>query len=93
MKKDELLAFTRKILESSSMIKAAVALNQLIALLEEQGASEIDVDLVKMMARSIPEMKELAKQGAFTVEDVVIAERRAQERKAREEDARRYGRC
>ena len=93
MKKDELLAFARKILESSSMNKATAALKQLIALLEEQGASEIDVDLVKMMARSIPEMKELANQGAFTVEDVVIAKRRAQERKAREEAARINGRC
>ena len=93
MDKKTLLIFAKRIFSSSSETKATVSLRQLKTLLEEQGASKEDIALLETMIQSAPEMKEAAQKAALTEVDVEIAERRARERKAREEAALHRGRC
>ena len=93
MDKKTLLIFAKRIFSSSSETKATVSLRQLKTLLEEQGASKEDIALLEKMIQSAPEMKEAAQKAALTEVDVEIAERRARERKAREEAALHRGRC
>lgn len=93
MDKKTLLIFAMRIFSSSSETKATVSLRQLKTLLEEQGASKEDIALLEKMIQSAPEMKEAAQKAALTEVDVEIAERRARERKAREEAASYRGRC
>ncbi len=93
MNRKTLLIFAKRIFSSSSQEKAINNLLQLQSILAEQGASEDDIQLVKTMIMSAPELKELAAKPDFTEEDIRIAERRAKERKAREEAAARYSRC
>lgn len=93
MDKKTLLIFAKRIFNSSSEYKATVSLWQLKTLLEEQGAPIDDIALLKKMIQSAPEMKEAAQKAILTELDVEIAERRAKERKAREEAARYRGRC
>lgn len=88
-----LLIFVKRILNSGSEAKASMSLYQLKTLLEGQNAPKDTIDLLEKIIRSIPEMKEAARNAVITVEDVKIADRRAQERKAWEEAARHYGRC
>ena len=93
MDKKTLLIFAKRIFNSSSETKAMVSLRQLKTLLEEQGAPKGDIALLEKMIQSAPEMKEAAQKAVLTEVDVEIAERRAKERKAREEAARNRGRC
>lgn len=93
MDKKTLLIFAKRIFNSSSKTKAMVSLCQLKTLLEEQGAPKGDIALLEKMIQSAPEMKEAAQKAVLTEVDVEIADRRAKERKAREEAARQYGRC
>ena len=93
MDKKILLIFAKRIFNSSSENKAMVSLRQLKTLLEEQGAPKSDIVLLEKMFQSAPEMKEAAQKAVLTEEDIEIAERRAKERKAREEAARCRGRC
>ena len=93
MDKKILLIFAKRIFNSSSENKAMVSLRQLKTLLEEQGAPKSDIVLLEKMIQSAPEMKEAAQKAVLTEEDIEIAERRAKERKAREEAARCRGRC
>jgi hypothetical protein len=88
-----LLAFTRRILSSSSTEKATISLNQLQRLLEEQGAPKSHILLLQKVMLSVPEMKQQAQNGTLSEADIEIAYRRARERIAREEAAMRYGRC
>ena len=93
MDKQTLLIFAKRIFNSGSLNKALLSLNQLKALLEEQGAPRDSIDLLKTMINSAPEMKDAATKPTLTEFDVEVAQRRANERKAREEAARAYGRC
>lgn len=93
MDKKTLLIFAKRIFNSSSETKAMVSLRQLKTLLEEQGAPKGDIALLEKMIQSAPEMKEAAQKAVLTEVDVEIAERRAKERKDREEAARYRGRC
>lgn len=88
-----LLLFAKRIFNSSSETKAIVSLRQLKTLLAEQGAPQGDIALIEKMIQSAPEMKEAAQKPLLTEVDVQIAERRATERKAREEAANYRGRC
>ncbi len=93
MDKKTLLIFAKRIFNSSSEMKAKVALRQLQTLLKEQGESQSKIDLIEKMISSAPEMKEMAQKVILTEDDVNIAKRRADERRQREEAARHYGRC
>lgn len=93
MDKKTLLIFAKRIFSSSSSSKAILSLRQLKTLLEEQGAPKGDIALLEKMIRSAPEMQEVVRKEVLTEADVEIADRRAKERKAREEAAAYRGRC
>ena len=93
MDKKTLLIFAKRIFNGSSTTKAMMSLRQLKTLLEEQGAPTGDMALLEKMIQSAPEMKEVSQKAVLTEIDVEVAERRAKERKAREEAARNRGRC
>lgn len=93
MDRKTLLIFAKRILTSGSVSKAKLGLESLKFLREQQGANEWEIKLLTKMLDSLPEVQEVAKETAFTEEDVLIAARRAQSRKEMEELARLYGRC
>ncbi len=94
MDKKTLLIFAKRIFDSSSKEKATRVLEQLRAILIEQGVKSDCIGLIDTMISDAPEMKEIAAQKPFlTEEDIKIAERRADERRAREALAASQGRC
>ena len=93
MDQKTLLIFAKRILSSSTNLKAETVLRQLQALLQEQGASQREIALLEKMIQSVPEMRQMADKKVLTEADVIVAERRAMERKRREADAMRHGRC
>lgn len=93
MDRNTLLIFAKRIFDSGSTTKANLSLLQLKTLLEEQGSSEDNIRLIDRMLACLPEMQEISKKDALSMHDIQVAERRANERKAREAAARHYGRC
>ena len=93
MDKKTLMIFAQRIFRSSSQEKAIISLRQLKKLLEEPGTDKNNLDLLDQMMESAPEMKAISGRILLTEEDVAIAVRRANERKAREAMATRFGRC
>ena len=95
MKRDELIQFIQRIIATSAgSHSAALALGQLKEILSEELAPEdramMDAAIEGVLA-SFPEMK--APQAVSTPDAVRASAQRAKERKRREEEAARYGRC
>ncbi len=93
MNKESLLAFMQRILEIGSVRKSELALNQLADILKQQNADPEMVRLVNMTLEGIPEAKETAKEQILTEGALRIALRRAEDRRRREAEAARQGRC
>ncbi len=93
MDKNKLLQFINRILENADEDKAYQVLNQLRALMREQGQPSELIHLVENATNAAPEVTELRKNGILDEKDIAIAYERARERKEREEAASRYGRC
>ena len=93
MNKDTLLAFIQRILKNGSDLKSGIALKQLLTILESQNADPSMIKLVQSTLEGIPEAKEAAKAKILTEEMLQIAFRRAKDRRRREEEAARQGRC
>ena len=92
MDKKTLLIFVRRILNGASIEKSKRSLLQLYEILKEQGADESVIKMIEKIIKSVPEMKEFSEKDFLTEADVIIAERRARERIARENAARSYSR-
>ena len=93
MTRDSLLHFLKRILEKGSTEKSEESLRQLKKILVEQNASKEMVRLVESTLVSIPEAKEAAKKDSFSEAELKIAFRRAVDRRRREEELSRQGRC
>ena len=93
MNKDTLLAFIQRILENGSDLKSGMAINQLLTILESQNVDPSMIKLVRSTLEGIPEAKEAARSEVLTEEMLQIAFRRAEDRRRREEEAARQGRC
>ena len=93
MDTNTLLVFAKRIFGSCPPTKAEASIRQLKSLLDQQSISKETLELLDMMIESVPEMRETACRGELTRESVMIAARRAKERKNREQAARAYGRC
>ena len=93
MEKTTLLIFIQEIINRSDNRQAELALEQLATILEQQGDTQ-SAELVRQALRGRPEIREYTKLGRLTQAQIEIAEQRAKDRVAREEEMRRrYGRC
>ena len=93
MTRDSLLHFMKRILEKGSPEKSEESLRQLKKILEDQKASKEMISLVNSTLISIPEAKEAARKDSFSEEELRIAFKRASDRRRREEELARQGRC
>ena len=93
MTKFSFLRFMKRILEKGSPEKSEESLRQLRKILEDQKATKEMISLVDSTLVSIPEAKEVAKRDIFSEEELRIAFRRAADRRRREEEMARQGRC
>ena len=94
MTKDSLLRFIKRIMEKGSQEKSGIALYQLREILDQQQADKDMIILIDNVLMSVPEVKETAKKkDSLTEEDLKIAFNRALERRRREAELSRQGRC
>lgn len=93
MTEREVLTFIKKITENSPDDKVKLNLTQLKSILESQCASVNLIDLITNSINSIPEIREISKDGELTPIDIQIAQKRANNRKMREYQMARQGRC
>lgn len=93
MTREALLLFLKRILEKGSPEKSIESLKQLRGILVLQNAGSEMIGLVDKTLESIPEAKVAAKKDSFSENELKIAFRRAEERKRREEEMARRGRC
>ena len=93
MTKNSLILFMQRILEFGSEEKSKVSLKQLKEILIMQNADAALVDLVAQALSSFPEVKEAARDPAFTEESLQIGIRRATFRKFRVTEMVYRGRC
>ena len=93
MNKDSLMLFIKRILESESAQKSSLALCQLKEILEMQGADPEMIRLISRASEEAGEVKEWLSMDGFSVENLKIAIRRADEKKRREEMMASQGRC
>ena len=87
-----LFLFMKKILSGTSQDKARQSLGQLKQIYVAQG-DERTGKLIQDAINSLPESQQVAKGTVFTQQELNIAVRRAEARRAREAAARQYGRC
>ena len=93
MTESSLLHFIKRILEKGSPEKSEESLRQLRKILEDQKAAKELISLVDSTLVSIPEAKEAAIKDRFSEEELRIAFQRAADRRRREEEMARRGRC
>ena len=93
MTQEALLKFMKRILEKGSVEKSLESLRQLRKILEEQNAGIEVLKLVDSTIESVPEAKEEAVKDSFSKESLIIAFRRAADRRRREEEMSARGRC
>lgn len=93
MTQEALLKFMKRILEKGSVEKSLESLRQLRKILEEQNAGIEVLKLVDSTIESVPEAKEEAVKDSFSKESLIIAFRRAADRRRREEEMAARGRC
>lgn len=93
MTQEALLKFMKRILEKGSVEKSLESLRQLRKILEEQNAGIEVLKLVDSTIESVPEAKEEAVKDSFSKESLIVAFRRAADRRRREEEMAARGRC
>lgn len=93
MTQEDLFKFMKRILEKGSVEKSLESLRQLRKILEEQNAGIEVLKLVDSTIESVPEAKEEAVKDSFSKESLIIAFRRAADRRRREEEMAARGRC
>ena len=93
MNRETLLAFMQRILENGSGQKTILSLGQLRDILQTQNADREMIRLVEETLRSVPEAREAVREKTLTEEALQIAFRRADDRRRREAEAERQGRC
>lgn len=92
MDQNNVISFIRRIVSCGNPAQSALALQQLAAILELQGAHEGKA-LVMAAFDGLGDLQSLPDAGTLTEADIQIAKRRADERRRREEEASRRGRC
>ena len=93
MTQEDFFKFMKRILEKGSVEKSLESLRQLRKILEEQNAGIEVLKLVDSTIESVPEAKEEAVKDSFSKESLIIAFRRAADRRRREEEMAARGRC
>ena len=99
MNRETLLRFVQRIiLANNDGAQARLALEELASILRKQGVPEADLQLIRSagdgVTDSAAEMRGLVSASpSLSAEDLQTAVERAHERKLREDEERRNGRC